>query len=475
MLDESQSPAHFDEELGVETEAPLPERQSLESQLTQLAGQLNAMNFQFLSLLAEFDDQGGWQQDGVKSLSHWLNWKCGIGALAAREKLRVARALPELPGIREAFCRGEISYSKVRAMTRVATPANESLLLQIARHGTAQHVEQVVRKYRRCRQAAQINDALVEPPSFQSWQDDNGVLHLHIRLPADEGELVLQAVEAQLNELRAEEEHTAQGEEPEPTESVSAETPENVSAETSLSFSEGRAVSLSRIAEEYLASHTEQKSQSGAERYQVVLHVNANEAHTDHVIVGGPCCYLDQNRFLAPGVARQLACDASVTVVTEDDQGNTLNVGRRSRKISVALRLALSMRDGGCRYPNCHQTTFTDAHHIHHWADGGETSLDNLITLCRHHHRALHRGEFEIHKSGDNVQFVQPGRKQPIPRGIWPQFPENPESLLDKLDVAIDSTTAVTHWQGESCDYHDAVESLLRLDDNTSKQEVSPA
>ena len=123
--------------------------ESLELELTRLAGHINAINYQFIKLLAEFDEHGGWQVDGVKTFAHWLNWKCGIGALAAREKIRVARALHDLPLINESFRTGEISYSKVRAMTRVATTDNESLLLTIAEHGTAQHVEQTVRKYRR--------------------------------------------------------------------------------------------------------------------------------------------------------------------------------------------------------------------------------------------------------------------------------------------------------------------------------------
>ena len=139
---------------GARRRAPTAEQQRCEilsDEITTLAGHLNAANYRFLKLLDEFDRHDGWAGDGIRSLAHWLNFKCGIGELLAREKVRVARALRSLPSIDAAFERGEISYSKVRAMARVATPENEAELLNIARHGTAAHMERLVRAYRRCR------------------------------------------------------------------------------------------------------------------------------------------------------------------------------------------------------------------------------------------------------------------------------------------------------------------------------------
>ena len=121
----------------------------LADEITQLAGHLTAGTYQLLKLIGEFDDNGGWHGDGILSCAHWLNWKCGMNIGAAREKVRVARALPELPKISEAFREGRVSYSKVRAMTRVATPKNETVLLNTALYGTASHVELQVRLYRR--------------------------------------------------------------------------------------------------------------------------------------------------------------------------------------------------------------------------------------------------------------------------------------------------------------------------------------
>ena len=118
--------------------------EDLESKITELWGYLNAATSRFLALVAEFDREKAYERHGLANTAQWLNWQCGIGRVAASEKVRVARALESLPEISDAFSKGEISYSKVRAMTRAATPANESVLVSIARHGTAAHVEKLV-------------------------------------------------------------------------------------------------------------------------------------------------------------------------------------------------------------------------------------------------------------------------------------------------------------------------------------------
>src|SRR5688572_6242127 len=119
----------------------------LEATIVELWGHLSAATYRFLTLIAEFDREKAFERHGLANTAQWLNWQCGIGAVAAREKVRVARALERLPEIADLFANGEISYSKVRAMTRVATATNESVLAHVARHGTAAHVEKLVRKY----------------------------------------------------------------------------------------------------------------------------------------------------------------------------------------------------------------------------------------------------------------------------------------------------------------------------------------
>ncbi len=132
------------------------ELRKIEDQITELAAHIHAANYRLLTLIRRFDESDGWSGPGLRSCAHWLNWKCGIGMNAAREKVRVAHALADLPQISTSFSKGEISYSKVRAMTRIATPENEEYLLMIALHGTASHVERAVRQFRRVKR----NEAL---------------------------------------------------------------------------------------------------------------------------------------------------------------------------------------------------------------------------------------------------------------------------------------------------------------------------
>ena len=514
--------------------------EALAAEITTLAGHLNAAQYRFLKLLDEFDREQGWAGPGIRSLAHWLNWKCGLGELVAREKVRVARALRELPMIDASFERGQISYSKVRAMTRAATPGNESQLLNIARHGTAEHIERLVRVYRRCRKRADTSPGETErrrEERFYCFDEDEETTVFGGRVSAEQGRLLMKALDAMVAEMedderaaneapRADDTHPA-GDEPgaddahrdgdshrdgenggenrkvaQPGKAVdhspndAPESAENVSAET---FSEARhghpplkpirvrrATALVQIAEHYLATGgsgaTPLKS---SEAHQVFVHVNANDAHPDNRINGEHTTYADNRRCLAPHVARQLACDASRRTVLENERGEVLNIGRRSRTVPWRIAHALRLRDGGCRFPGCNQHRWTDAHHIRHWADGGETSLDNLVTLCRHHHRSLHRDEYRIERGTDGGLVFIDARRQPIPLAIHPQFgdgsgsgntagAEVAPSAADRVEqlqaehrersVEIDKSTAVTRWAGERMDYSTAVEWLLSKD-----------
>ena len=487
----------------------------LSDEITTLAGHLNAANYRFLKLLDEFDRHDGWAGDGIRSLAHWLNFKCGLGELVAREKVRVARALRSLPSIDDAFERGEISYSKVRAMTRAATPENEAELLNIARHGTAAHMERLVRAYRRCRKQVESGPGGLTPGElarrreerFYCFAEDDETMVFGGRVAVEQGRLLVQALDAMVAEIDAEaaaaktEVDAAAAEaanEPEPAANVSAETndpepdpgtgpktDENVSAETfggepatktvsPAPIRTGRATALAYIAEHYLATGgSGARPLTSSEAYQVFVHVNANDAGPDNRINGAHTCHADDRRCLAPHVVRQLACDASRRTVLENERGEVLNIGRRSRTVPRRIGHALRVRDGGCRFPGCGQSRWTDAHHICHWADGGETSLENLVTLCRYHHRSLHRGEYRIERGKDGTLVFVDARGSRMPSTIYPQF-ANERSATERVqrlraehadrDVEIDATTAVTAWQGERMDYSTAIEWLLHRD-----------
>ncbi len=176
----------------------------LEAQITELWAHLNAATYKLLVLIAKFDRERAYERHGLVNTAQWLNWQCGIGAVAAREKVRVARALEELPQISAAFASGEISYSKVRAMTRVATPANEPVLVGIARHGTASHVEKLVRKYRwtQRRDAAKQAETQQLSREVHYFYDEDDNFVLHARLPPEVGAIVLKALQTAGDILR---------------------------------------------------------------------------------------------------------------------------------------------------------------------------------------------------------------------------------------------------------------------------------
>jgi hypothetical protein len=170
----------------------------LEAEITELAGHLNAAHHRWLTLIAEYDRRQGWSDGACHSCAHWLNFKCGIDLGAAREKVRVAHALEGLPNISAAMARGQISYSKVRAMTRVATAETDDYWLSIARHGTAHHVERLVQCFRRAQEAEELSREARQHAgrSLQYHFDDDGSLVVKARLPAEAGALLIKALEA---------------------------------------------------------------------------------------------------------------------------------------------------------------------------------------------------------------------------------------------------------------------------------------
>ncbi len=498
----------------------------LSAEITLLAGQINAANYQFLKLIAEFDNRDAWAGGGVKNCAHWLNWTCGIALSAAREKIRVAHCLEQLPLINNAFSLGEISYSKVRAMTRVATNETEEFLLMLAKHGTASHMEKTVRKYQQVKKSDTYShkssdqfDEFTER-TMLSYQDDDGMWVIHAKLPAESGALIVKAIEAILQESTDTNEQNSQTEENETEDNNtlssdsdtdtnkaplsmtnnsneenlnhSAITENSVSAETEfetplkLTFGQKRADALVMMAEHYLAAATNDEgimSLAGNERTQVMLHVDIHtlmehQANKDccHSPLSGlkphkpQTCHLDNDHWISPETARRLSCDASLVTVLTDDKDNVLNIGRRSRTIPPAIQRALSIRDTTCRHPSCCATRYLDAHHIQHWADGGETKLNNLVMLCRHHHRQLHQGVFSIEVSFEDTRHNLLFRNEAsrvIQRALYPQFPKTPSAsennckLIEVQFPKINSETAVSKWQGEKIDYSMVIEGLF--------------
>jgi len=420
----------------------------LGNEITELCGFIYAATFQLLAMIRQFDEEGLWQLGGVCSCAHWLNWKCGIGMNAAREKVRVANALGDLPKISESFARGEISYSKVRAMTRVATVDNEDYLLQIAKHGTAFHMESLVQKYRRATRLQEADDARKQHTerALHVYYEPDGSMVFQVRLPAEKGAMVLKAIDFATEQAKQEVSNDSEN---------SAETP--IRKET---FERQRIDALADIAESYLARGPE--SSSSADRYQVMLHVSA-ETLTN---AEGDISHLEDGPRVSAETSRRLCCDASVSVLSENEEGDTLNIGRKTRVIPPAIRRALKARDQGCRFPGCTHKHFIDGHHIKHWSKGGETSLANLVQLCRHHHRLVHEGGFTCAINAEGILEFRNENEQLIPAAgtlppISPDLDITQQMRNRYEDLFINENTCVSRYEWGGIDWDLAVGALF--------------
>jgi hypothetical protein len=401
-------------------------REQLAAEIGRLSSYLYAAEHRLLTLLREFDAGRGWEGLGFPSCACWLNFACGMDGVTARERMRVAHALGRLPKVDARFASGALSYSKVRAITRIATEDNEDYLLQIAKHGTAHHVEQLVRKFRHAKRLQDVDRARAQHDGRHlSWFcDADGCLVLKGRLPPEQGALIVKALEMAMDA-----DFAAQNESSSEVIARSEATKQSMEP-----IGARRADALAQVAETYM--NAEPVPNSTADRYQVVVHVSA-ETSVSHLHDG-------------PGVSaetsRRIACDSSLIAVKEDTDGEPLSVGRKTRSIPPAIRRALWLRDGGCRFPGCTHDRFVDGHHIVHWADGGVTSMDNLILLCRHHHRLVHEGGFVCEKTASGEVIFKDRRDEPLPTyGLLPTVDP------DVLDAWLDKQLFEPNVEPESC------------------------
>jgi hypothetical protein len=364
--------------------------EQLDEAIADIAAGIHASIYQLLVMLREFDERKGWS-NGFFSCAHWLSWRTGVNMGAAREKVRVARALPNLPRLGGALQRGEISYAKVRALTRIATPETEERLLAIAYHGTASQVERLVRAWRWCDRREDDRKHLWR--SAHCFVDEDGMVVLRARLTVEQGAVVQRALEAAADRLYQE--------------SRQATAPDRIEEE--VSYEQRRADALVLMAEAALTADLDPGS--AGDRYQVVLHVEtaaapiSPEAPPVLELADGPIS-------VSAETSRRLSCDASVVVIHKDAHGSVLDVRRKTRTIPAPIRRALTTRDKRCLFPGC-TARRCDAHHIDHWADGGPTALGNLMLVCRRHHRLLHEGGFSVERTEEgDVVFRRPdGRR----------------------------------------------------------------
>lgn len=413
----------------------------LDAEIGELAAHIAAATAGFLLLVAEFDHRAAYEDQGFGDCARWLSWRCSLSPRSAREHVRVARALRERPRIAEAFLHGEITYSKARALTRITTDANEETLLSHALHATAAQLERIVRGYRRAQTLAEAEEANTNRRLIYHWEAD-GSLSFRGRIGPEEGALLLRGLEAgrEAAWAKADSEGGHAG--------PRADNPADAS----------NADALAAMAEMALSSG--QGRRSGGDRTQIVVHLDPGRAQ------------LEDGPTLCDEAARRLACDASLVPMGERD-GKPLSVGRKTRTIPPALRRALRSRDRGCRFPGCHAHRFTDAHHIRHWADGGETSLGNLVELCRRHHRLLHEGDFTLEADGDARFTFRDKWGKVVPD--CPELGRGRPSRLRALNgrrggPAIDPRTCFPRSAGTPMDLDLTVWGLFRLEEHAKRE-----
>jgi len=413
----------------------------LGDEIAELSAHLDAATSRLLDLIREFDARGGWG-NGFRSCAAWLSWRVGFAPGAAREHVRVARALGSLPLLSGAFARGELSYSKVRELTRVATPETEERLLAVGRASTAEHVERIVRGWRRMDAKAEAQEATRQHTSraLHVYPDQDGTVTIRGRLAPEVGVRLLKALEAareSLYQRRHEQEPDAE----QPT------------------LEQQQADALALLAESAL--HHGIDPGAPGERYQVVVHVDA-AVLADSTQPGQ--FVLEDGLRVPAGTSQRLACDATRVVMRHDADGRVTEVGAGTRTIPPALRRALHQRDHGCRFPGCGMHV-GQAHHIHHWAQGGPTNLSNLALLCRRHHRAVHEEGFHLERQPDGaLQFRWPDGRIMHEVPLLPAVPTDPVAVLrarhEQNGLVLHPQTAIPDWRGESFDLGYAIDVL---------------
>ena len=444
------------------------------------AARIDAATHRLLSDIRRFDEARGWAMQAAQSCAHWLTWRLGLGMGAAREKVRVAHALGKLPLIDAAFAKGRVSYSKVRAVTRVASADNEALLLDYARTSTGAQLEKICAKFRGFSQEA--SDP--ERRSVSKRYMPDATVRIQLNLSPDEAERFWQALsetkraldeqtaavpgnDAAAPEQRAPEQLAAEQRAPEQLAAARAQrVPAGMSGDAQATLADAAVA----MAERQLVTLEEGTplSRPAAERRQLFVHLREERiGEASHWQAE-----LQDGTPLQGEAFKRLACDSGIVVAKLDAAGHVLDVGRRRRTVSPALRRALFMRDRHCQFPGCSHTAFVEAHHVEHWAQGGETSLENMLLACTFHHRALHEGGFSVHRAaavpghGDEFVFLTPDQRPIEYVPTSPSLERHPMATLtrkqQRAGIRIDRRTSLPNWDGTPRDINGAVGALIR-------------
>jgi 5-methylcytosine-specific restriction endonuclease McrA len=435
--------------------------EQLEERICELAAHLAAGTCRFLQLVAEFDAREGWASWDLPSCAAWLAWKCQVAPGTAREQVRVARALAGLPHITAQFAAGRMSYAKVRALTRIATTATEADIAEIAGPMTAAQCERFAAAHRKASGAQDLAAWAARRVSIHVAED--GAVTISAKLPATDGAVVLQALRAAAGDCEhPHRPHHDSAEDPKPAQR---------SGRAAATCRASLADALVQVAGTYLSGKI--AAAGNPDIYQVIVHVGPEALTTtpdssdpaaglpgvSAETPAGPTaggvaspacrlasaahperCHLDDGPAISPAAAQAIACHATVSWMAHDHDGNLLDVGRRHRLATPALRRAVRERDKSrCQFPGCNSRR-TDIHHIIAWAKGGKTRLRDLILLCEAHHVIVHAVGYLITSVSGAFTFTRPDG-QPLPSA--PDLPGSDGDLARCHDSDITTETIV--------------------------------
>jgi len=380
--------------------------EALETALCTHAAHIAAAECRFTLMVAEVDRRGIWADQGARSCAHWLSWRCGMSEGVGREHVRVGRALIRLPAIREGFARGELSYSKVRAMTRVATPATEALLVEMAAYATASQLERIVTAFRRAAADEGVEALRRHRDRYlYTYTDDDGMVVIKAKLSPEDGATVLAAIEATRQELDADAQRPST-----PAPDVSAETSDPDAEGVAQPVTARRADALVAVCEAHQATSGRRAFPSGP-RASVVVHTD-RQVLSDARSEG--CAHIEGVGAISAHTVQRLVCDAAVSTLVFDADGTAAPEGH-TRQVPDSMRRAVLTRDGGCRWPGCNRHRYVDVHHVVFVSHGGRTRLTNLASLCRAHHRLVHEGGYRLAMDTHARVTVETPKGVPLP------------------------------------------------------------
>lgn len=360
--------------------------------LVAIRRQVDRLEAEFIRRLHRFDRQQGALSEGAANTVSWLRSTCGLTGGAAADRVRMARVLTDLPLTMASFRAGRAPFTNVSLIARLAddvgvdaTRSVEDTLVTAAEKVDTARMHYLV-AFTRHRLDA---DGALDKDNrdhdrrwFSCDQTYGGLFILRGELDAEGGAVVKSAIEA----LSA------------PAGSADERTGSQRRADALVDLA-SRALKSGKLPE----AHGQRPHLTLTARIETLR--RAEGAPPAELGIAGP---------IHAETARRIACDSVRTEATVSDTGSALSVGRAKRTIPAPIRTALGMRDKGCRFPGCDRPPeWTDGHHIRHWADGGETSLPNLVLLCRRHHRMVHERGWELRLDAAGEVTVEEPRGRP--------------------------------------------------------------